>query len=812
MLEQPDDKSWIVAIWPAGDASPIGTGIVIDDHRVLTAGHVLKGRESVDVRFAFSPGTEKRTGKVTGRAVDDDVVLLTLNEPVPPSVRPVVVRDPSGASLRGKLWWAHGFSHSRAGNAADGSVGVDAGFGMLRLDAESRYAVEAGFSGAGVWSPDHGGVVAMVCWELSDTRPDGERGDAFALSMERIVRALPDEKLGVLTSWELADASADSLLQWGWVLASDPQLGLHWSPRSRGATVGSERGYRFKGRRRAVQEVSDWLVAEGDERRCLVVTGSPGVGKSAVVARVITTADASFRRQLPSDDDGVFAPVGAVSCAVHAKGKTTLDVAREIARAVSADPDGELAEVMLAVTEALDRTPGRRFALVVDALDEAATPTDARRIAGSIVRHLVTEGRSVRAVVGSRRYDAAGPLLHSLGANIEIDLDLADYTDFDDVRDYAIACLQLRGAERPDNPYDDDTVARPVASVIAKRADGNFLVAGLVARRHGQADVVAADPSSLRDVTTVELALLDYLRVIPDEAGLTATELLTALAFAEAPGLTVELWAAAVTALTGTAVDRSRLEAFANGPAANFLVDASSANDVTVYRLYHQALNDELLKARALTMSRRSDEMKLFSAWLTIGRADRWTSAPRYLLTALARHAQLAGRVDELLADGDYLVLCDLRRLKTAAWYSTTERGQRIARALRAAPSATRLHGPDRADSLAVAAALEYVTDLPTLPAGFSIPFASKRPSAAETTFTEHTSWVRSVCSVQIGDRTYLASASDDTTVKVWDPSSGRTAHALPLDHPASALAMLSEGQLIVGLDIGLIVFDLSSP
>ena len=788
-MDQPEDKTWIVAIWPEDDTRPIGTAIVIDEYRVLTAKHVVRDRASVALRFAFSPGTETRKGTVVAQSEEDDVVVLKLDRPIPTTVRPATLRAPSGASMRGKAWWAHGFPHSKAGNDADGTVGTDAGFGMLRLDTGSRYPIERGFSGAGVWAEDHEAVVAMVCWELSDTRPDGERGDAFALSIEKIVAALPEEKLGLLTTWELSDASADSLLQWGWALTTDQQLGLHWSPRARGVTVGSERGYRFKGRRRAVQEVADFLVAAGDERRPQVVTGAPGRGKSAVLARVITTADDSIRRQLPTDDDGAMAEIGSVSCAVHAKGKTALEVAQEVARAVSADPNGELSEVMLAVADALDRQPERRFTLIIDALDEATSPNEARRIAGSVVRRLATEGRSVRVVVASRRYDAAGPLLYSLGASAEIDLDDSGYTEYEDVVEFAVACLQLQGAERPGNPYDDEGVARLLATRIAHIADGNFLIAGLLARRHGQVDIVAASPSSLRDVTTVETALLDYLSVLPDESSLTATELLTPLAFAEAPGLTVELWAAALQALTGRRVDHTRLEAFAHGSAANFLVDEASGTDGPVFRLYHQALNDELLKAQALTSSRRADEMKLYGAWAKIGRSSEWREAPAYLLQSLSRHAQLAGLIDELLEDGGFLLNSDLRRLKSTAWFATTARGLSIAQVLRAAPGAVSAMGDERADHLAVAAVLSGVKRFPTKSVAFDIPFASVRPSGALTTFTEHTDWVRAVGAVEVGERTYVTSASDDGTVKVWDPATGDILTTFT-EHTSSVLAV----------------------
>jgi hypothetical protein len=58
----------------------------------------------------------------------------------------------------------------------------------------------------------------------------------------------------------------------------------------------------------------------------LVVTGAPGAGKSAVLGRIVTTADADAVKELPASDAAVRATMGSVACAVHAKGKTTLEV------------------------------------------------------------------------------------------------------------------------------------------------------------------------------------------------------------------------------------------------------------------------------------------------------------------------------------------------------------------------------------------------------------------------------------------------------------------------------------------------------
>src|SRR6185369_7218190 len=141
---------------------------------------------------------------------------------------------------------------------------------------------------------------------------------------------LPGEKLRVLVDWHATDAGPMAMASWGWELATDREAGRHWVPRGRGVTTEAERGYRFRGRTAALRQIVEWLDRPEADRRVLVVTGSPGVGKSAVLGRIVTTADARLRARLPADT-AVRAPLGSIACAVHAKGKTALEVAKEIA-------------------------------------------------------------------------------------------------------------------------------------------------------------------------------------------------------------------------------------------------------------------------------------------------------------------------------------------------------------------------------------------------------------------------------------------------------------------------------------------------
>ena len=139
-----------------------------------------------------------------------------------------------------------------------------------------------------------------------------------------------------------------------------------------------------------------------------------------------------------------------------------------------------------------------------------------------------------------------------------IDLDDPSYFAEEDLAAYALACLQLAGDERPGNPYTDDALAGPLAARIAVMSGQNFLIAGLIARSHGLHDEQAADPGRLEFAATVDSALAAYLQRLSPVAGLPAAHALTALAFAEAPGLPAALWQLAMEAIYGTRVSDRR--------------------------------------------------------------------------------------------------------------------------------------------------------------------------------------------------------------------------------------------------------------
>lgn len=372
----PPDRSWVAAIHTSeNDRHPIGSGVVVDTRRVLTCAHVVRPentvREALWVAFPMYQGNFtawRRVAQVRLPTMADflhvaDVAVLELAEEVPAGILPAPLRSPKLDQITALRWWAYGFpGGDPIGDSAHGEISEVLGFGWVRLrtDKDSSYRVSQGFSGGGLWCPEYQAVIGLVAQANQD-------GDGRAITLFQIDRCMPEEKLLELATWSADQAGEAALAAWGWELSIDPEAGRHWRPRARGVTRESERGFRFRGRTAALTEIRDWLDADRVEPGALVVTGDPGAGKSAVLGRIITTADPAIRRELPPDDQAVKASVGSVACAVHAKGKTALDVAVEIARAASAPLPADVDELVPAIRETLAERPGRRFTVIIDA-------------------------------------------------------------------------------------------------------------------------------------------------------------------------------------------------------------------------------------------------------------------------------------------------------------------------------------------------------------------------------------------------------------------------------------------------------------
>ncbi len=355
----------------------------------------------------------------------------------------------------------------------------------------------------------------------------------------------------------------------------------HRGPTGRGVEIESQAGWYFTGRTRILRDLVRWLKTPSADALPQVITGAPGVGKSAVLARLVTMADPEYRRQMPLEgvDPETIPPEGCIDFAIHAKGKTPGEIVRAISRATGAVTD-DVDKLVRALAGRLEPAT-----VVVDALDEAKEPES---IAKEVLRPM-TPLPTVRLLIGTRK----GPL-SSLGKHVEIKYLDGEYHEPDDIRDYVK--LRLLARDEPDivSPYRDKAdLARKVAEVVAGRANTVFLMARLICENLIRAKA-PVDPQSdawrngLPD--TVASAFGAYLNHFGAKE-FQVRDLLLPLAYAEGEGLVWEnVWAPLASALSSRAYTDDDV-AWVRDQAGAYIVEALQSGQ-SIYRLYHQALAD----------------------------------------------------------------------------------------------------------------------------------------------------------------------------------------------------------------------------
>lgn len=427
----------------------------------------------------------------------------------------------------------------------------------------------------------------------------------------------------------------------------------HFERRSRGLLSYSRGGDLFRGRRHALAAARDWLTGPPPGRP-LVITGQPGAGKSALLAR------ACLHLARDTGQRGLY---------FHARGATYPDLFAALRTACAAAPDSSLDGLL----ETLDQA-GSVLVIAVDALDEAAGRDDRRRIAELLREAAVLPTSRIavatRPLVAPDRF-APGSLFALLGvpgakSAALIDLDTDRYFEPAGLLLFAAAMLTQEGARHPGPPdaawtayRADPALTGRLARLIAARARRNYLVAAMAALSISVASRVvdpAAAGFNITDVpSTVGEALSKYLDNLPELHRQQIRTLLRALAYARGDGINDTLWLRFSAALGHPATELD-LALLRDSAAADYLLHTVPERSGMLTRLFHQALNDELQAGR----DERADEQSVFAALVP---PDGWTAAGDYQLRYAADHAVAAGRTTQLLTDRDYLAHADLSRL-----------------------------------------------------------------------------------------------------------------------------------------------------
>jgi V8-like Glu-specific endopeptidase len=571
----------------------VGSAVLVDGRHLVTARHVVAKWDGQG--WGWGPAVEKVSlvfpgvseGEVTARPVSlpqvgaTDVAVLDLGEespewlPEPVGVwagrrlpdRVDVIGFPTAERALEGVWREFTVS----GPAADGAV-------QLRWEEDA--GTLPGHSGGPVVEHDTGALVGVL---VQGSKVG--RFDRF-VPVTVIAGCWP----GLPQPWVFAPADARA----------------HVRGRALGQRSRVQGGDLFRGRAVALAKIKGWLEADQCPGRPLVVTGQPGAGKSAVLGRAALGAE--------RDHPGA----GMV---FHARGATHAGFLDAVAAATGTSAAGGRDELLDALVAQGDS--GGLFAVMVDALDEAATAQERGAVAQTLSE--LARIQWLRVVVATRplaagdRY-SVGSLLPQLrvsaaGVVSLLDLDVDPYYDPEALRQFAGALLAQEGVTQAGTPgcawesYRANPKLRDsLAEVIASRADPNFLVDAMTSVPLSEAEVVldpaapGFDPQTLP--ASVGEAFDKYLNSLPAREKANTRALLTALAFARGSGVGDGLWLRFAHALGCTEVGKVDLDVLRDITAADYLLQTASDQSAgeqagSVARLFHQALIDELLIGRA---------------------------------------------------------------------------------------------------------------------------------------------------------------------------------------------------------------------
>jgi WD40 repeat protein len=588
----------------------------------------------------------------------------------------------------------------------------------------------------------------------------------------------------------------------------------HWVSRLRGAPTDSiPAGFYVTGRIgriRVVEDLARW-IRDPDSHGLAVVTGSPGSGKSTMMALPVLLSDARRRDTLVAgaDPDSLIARaiglfLGLPVLGVHARGMNPYQAAAAIAQ--SLDRSADSPDVLL---EDLDDNPEMSSRiLMIDAADEARDP---RRLLTDLLLPMARRP-GLRIVIGARRHILPPPADISL----MIDLDSDYYRDQEALADYAHQLLVA--AREPDvaSPYrDHDDLAAMVAVAIARKATArptvtgrgraeSFLLAQLLARavrgRQQVLDVTRADWTEQLPADVGAAFDQDLGRLGKREP--TARALLAALAWAKGPGLPWEtIWvpvaqALAATTGSGTLLLDDKDVQWLRDNAGAYYVEDLGPGQRSVFRPFHDLLaahlrgqpSDEQAATdpavlEAWRQRPQQAEKAITRALLdsnpaaSNGRPD-WEHAHPYLRTYLAQHALAAGpdMFAELVGDLDYLAVADPTVL-TPLLTPTDPALRSVAQPYRRARPLLGHNARHNAAYLQEA----VIAETGSQPTGQRIHptyrtlMARVRRDDSLLTLTGDIGGVTAVAfGVGADGGPLLASAGDDRTIRLWDPVTTR--------------------------------------
>lgn len=589
----------------------------------------------------------------------------------------------------------------------------------------------------------------------------------------------------------------------------------HFASRAAGGTTGSDRlppGC-FRGRGPQLERIKEWTT--GDEP-LLVVTGSPGAGKSAILGMVVCASHPALSRptrELWWGRRSEVPPVFEDLVAVHARERDLAAILRSLARQLGLprrDREWSL-DTMVGALAGLGRAP----VIVVDALDEAVDPAGVAAALLALAEARPRGAPVCRLLAGTRSgrlwpaFDGLCERARRAGALLDLDEVPRDGELRADLEDYVDDLL------RAHEEYDRFPMSRARAALAASAAAtlaaphpddgrprwGEFLVAGIFVNHIVRGPALADPEDAARVGRDVPRTLPGVLEL--DLASQASTSLsravLTCVAHAFGAGMPLSVITACCGAFMpgGEAAPTAEQVKAALDEARFYLRREMESDGSTLYRLFHQALADDLRgRAAEAAPSARSailDTLRNRPEFLDL--EGRWAHGltPPYILRHAIDHAVAAGRVDELLEPW-FLLHADPASLGAQLSHAVSQRARRVVDIYRTSRYRHQhASTAERRDLLALDAVrhgdlpfAEAMAGLDGAPAMAWRPRWATGGQAAPTlshVLRGHAAGVTGVVCTRTGEGLPVAvTAGDDETVCVWNLETGslQTSMAAP--------------------------------
>jgi WD40 repeat protein len=575
----------------------------------------------------------------------------------------------------------------------------------------------------------------------------------------------------------------------------DAEVGLdptHFTDRATGRVLATpylrhpEQGC-FSGRLDQLRTIAVWLAAESTTG-LHVVTGEAGSGKSALLGIIVCAGHPELRRATEnlwqSAEDEIELPEVPGLVAVHLRQRSLSGAARAIARQLglleSVDLEGMGSKALVAAIGALGRQP----VILLDALDEASDQQAiVEQLLLPLARPLEGTGRAAaRLIVGARRWPEFQHLFDLAGTDQFIDLERVPLNRLRaDLKVYVSDLLGL--ADEPVSLH----VRRTLASAVARKLTtdrprgGEFLAAALytnwllherssVLRDTPPKELAGAIPSTFPEILELEL------RARRDGDDLMrgwSRPVLSLLGHAHGNGMPTEVMLRLLRTLVPGEPDGPSLTNVLS-QLGFYLRSGPDINGTTLYRLFHQSLQDHTRDFSDLDLSGLYDRLVADLPTGEHGLPELAMGEP-YVARHGLEHAVDAGRLDQVMfTDPEDLKRAFMStrttegRLAASAWQQTHRRGT-LATARREgerdllALNATRRSATRVVEHLAVAPGLAPPTLWPVWSSGGAL----DSPHRVKLEVPNGT--VRAMTCATVGGRQVVVAGGFDGKLRVWD-------------------------------------------